>query len=146
MKQLLTRLRFFFSRTRRGELDEELQFHIEQSIQANIAAEMSPQKAHRQAMIAFGGVERAREEVHEQHPRWWIGTVQQDVRYDFRGFRRNPLPTITVIAKPSIMTRNWQQPDWPNFRWDRPRISAAEEQFLLGAALPSASTLAGTLA
>jgi Fic family protein len=30
------------------------------------------------------------------------------------------------------MTWNWQQPDWPNFKWDRSRISAAEEQFLLG--------------
>ncbi len=30
------------------------------------------------------------------------------------------------------MTWNWQLPDWPNFKWDRSRISAAEEQFLLG--------------
>jgi Fic family protein len=31
------------------------------------------------------------------------------------------------------MTWNWQQPDWPKFHWARSRISAAEEQFLLGA-------------
>jgi len=31
------------------------------------------------------------------------------------------------------MTWNWQSPDWPNFKWDRSRISGAEEQFLLGA-------------
>jgi Fic family protein len=31
------------------------------------------------------------------------------------------------------MTWNWQQTDWPNFEWDRSRISAAEDQFLLGA-------------
>ena len=31
------------------------------------------------------------------------------------------------------MTWNWQQPDRPNFNWDRSPISAAEEQFLLGA-------------
>src|SRR5580698_2163232 len=31
------------------------------------------------------------------------------------------------------MTWNWQQPDWPNFKWDHSRISAAEEQFVLGA-------------
>jgi len=29
------------------------------------------------------------------------------------------------------MAWNWEQPDWPNFKWDRLRISAAEEQFLL---------------
>ena len=31
------------------------------------------------------------------------------------------------------MSWNWQSPDWPNFAWERSRISAAEEQFLLGA-------------
>ncbi len=31
------------------------------------------------------------------------------------------------------MTWNWQNPDWPNFTWDRTKITAAEEQFLLGA-------------
>jgi Fic family protein len=31
------------------------------------------------------------------------------------------------------MTWNWQNPDWPNFKWDRSRMSAPEEQFLLGA-------------
>src|ERR1035438_2666210 len=31
------------------------------------------------------------------------------------------------------MTWNWQNPDWPNFKWDRSRMAAAEEQFLVGA-------------
>ena len=31
------------------------------------------------------------------------------------------------------MTWNWQDPDWPNFEWDRARMATAEEQFLLGA-------------
>lgn len=29
MREFLTRMRFFFSRSRQGELDEELQFHLE---------------------------------------------------------------------------------------------------------------------
>jgi Fic family protein len=29
------------------------------------------------------------------------------------------------------MTWNWQKPDWPNFRWDRARLEAAEKQFLV---------------
>jgi hypothetical protein len=29
------------------------------------------------------------------------------------------------------MTWNWQQPDWPRFLWDRPRLETAEKQFLL---------------
>ena len=30
------------------------------------------------------------------------------------------------------MPWNWQNPDWPNFTWDRTKIANAEEQFLLG--------------
>jgi Fic family protein len=30
------------------------------------------------------------------------------------------------------MTWNWQNPDWPNFVWDRNRLLAAEQQFLVG--------------
>jgi predicted permease len=59
---------------------------------------MTADEARRQAMIEFGGVERAREQCYEQRPGWWIGTVAQDVRYALRGFRRNPVFTIAVIA------------------------------------------------
>ena len=31
------------------------------------------------------------------------------------------------------MLWNWEQPDWPNFTWDRSRFVQAEEQFLRGA-------------
>jgi len=30
------------------------------------------------------------------------------------------------------MVWNWQQPDWPAFTWDRSRLEAAEQQFLIG--------------
>lgn len=31
------------------------------------------------------------------------------------------------------MTWNWQQPDWPNFAWDKARFAKAEERYLLEA-------------
>jgi Fic family protein len=31
------------------------------------------------------------------------------------------------------MMWNWQKPDWPHFKWDKARLSHAEEQFLLEA-------------
>jgi predicted permease len=98
MKALLTRLKFLAFRRPAEELDEELRFHVEQSTEANIAAGMTVQEARRQALIEFGGVERAREQCYEQQPGWWMGTVEQDVRYALRGFRRNPMFTIAVIA------------------------------------------------
>lgn len=33
------------------------------------------------------------------------------------------------------MVWNWQSEDWPDFRWDRARVSAAEEQFVLGSGI-----------
>ncbi len=98
INEFLTRLRFLLSRRRGGELDAELQFHIEESIQAGIANGITPEEARRRALIQFGGFERTREQCHEQHPRWWMATVLQDLRYALRGFRRNPLFTATVIA------------------------------------------------
>jgi putative ABC transport system permease protein len=43
------------------------------------------------------GVARRRDERERQRPRWWLGTVAQDVRYALRGFRRNPLFTLSVL-------------------------------------------------
>jgi putative ABC transport system permease protein len=91
-------LRLLLIRRKPGELDEELRFHVEQSVERYVAAGMTPDEARRQAMVEFGGIERTREQCHEQRPGWWMGTVAQDVRYAFRGFRRNPLFTVTVLA------------------------------------------------
>jgi len=96
--EFFSRVRFLISRRRPRDLDEELAFHVEQSTQRNIAGGMAPEEARRQAMVEFGGVERAREECHEQRPGWWLGTVAQDIRYALRGFRRNPVFTLTVLA------------------------------------------------
>ncbi|HLY41942.1 MAG TPA: ABC transporter permease [Terracidiphilus sp.] len=95
--ELLTRLRFLFSRKEPGEMGQELQFHVEQAIAEKMAAGVSAAEARRQALVEFGGIERTREQCTQQRPGWWIGTVAQDVRYALRGFRRNPLFTISVI-------------------------------------------------
>ena len=95
--ELLNRLRFLILRRDRSERDEELRFHIEQSIASKRAAGLSAFEARRQALIEFGGIEPTREECDRQHPGWWIGSVFQDVRHAFRGFRRNPLFTLSVL-------------------------------------------------
>jgi putative ABC transport system permease protein len=97
LNELLTRLRFLVTRKAHREVDDELQFHLDQQIRANIAAGLPPQEAQRQAVIAFGGVERAREECHQQRPGYHIETLVQDARYAMRGFRRNPIFTVTIV-------------------------------------------------
>ena len=56
--ELLKRLRFLILRKKLTELDEELQFHLERAIAANISAGMTPVEARRQALIEFGGIVR----------------------------------------------------------------------------------------
>ena len=69
--ELLTRLRFLVLRKKPSELDEELSFHLEQSIAAKQAAGLNATEARRQAMIEFGGVERTREQCAETTP-WMV--------------------------------------------------------------------------
>ncbi len=96
--EFLVRLRFLILRKKRSEFDDELRFHIEQSIAQKVAAGLNASEARRLALIEFGGVERAREQCEEQRPGWWISTVLLDARYALRGFRRNPVFSISVVA------------------------------------------------
>src|SRR5438132_8499136 len=98
MREFLTRLRFFMSRKRPVDLDDELQFHLDQSTQTNITAGMTPEEARRRAGIAFGGIERTGEQCFEQRPGWLLEAVLQDVHYAVRWLRRNPIFTFAVIA------------------------------------------------
>jgi putative ABC transport system permease protein len=98
LKEWLTRVRFLMTRKNHAEVDAELKFHLEQQTAANVAAGLEPGEARRQAILAFGGVERAREQCREQRPGYRIETLLQDVRYSFRGFRRNPIFTMTVVV------------------------------------------------
>jgi putative ABC transport system permease protein len=96
------RLRRLVLRREEPELDEELAFHLDQLTDENIAAGMSPNEARRQARIAFGGVERSRQECRDTRPGFWMDRLLQDVRYALRGFRRNPLFTLTILVTLTI--------------------------------------------
>ena len=89
-REALSRLRFVFAAKSRTEVDEELQFHVERQIEANIAAGMPEDEARRQAAIAFGGREAAREQCREQRPSWSLELLLRDLRFAFRGLLRNP--------------------------------------------------------
>jgi putative ABC transport system permease protein len=100
LREWASRLRFLLSRraqSDQADLDEELQFHLRQSIDRKIAAGLTAKQAQREAALEFGGLEQAREETYRQRPGWFLETLRQDVRYAMRGFGRNPAFTITVL-------------------------------------------------
>ena len=78
------------------ELDEEMRFHLEMETQQNIRAGMSPEEARRQARLAFGGVDRYREEVRDERGTRWLVDLGQDVRFAGRSLRRRA--GFTAIA------------------------------------------------
>ncbi|HTD56615.1 MAG TPA: permease prefix domain 1-containing protein, partial [Silvibacterium sp.] len=95
----LSRLSFLFSGKSRAEVDEELQYHIEREIEANVAAGMSENEARRRALIAFGGRESVREQCREQRPSWSLELLMLDLRFALRGLLRNPgLASVAVIT------------------------------------------------
>lgn len=99
LHETFTRLRFFFTGKSRTTVDEELQFHIDREIEANIAAGLSPTEARRRALLAFGGRERAREQCREQRPSWSFEMFLRDLRYGLRGLLHNPgFSTVTVLT------------------------------------------------
>jgi len=80
------------------ELDLELRDHIERETKANIGRGMSPKEARRASLVAFGGVERFREETRDTRALRWVDTTLQDLRYALRGLRRAPAFAFVAIA------------------------------------------------
>lgn len=95
--ELWSRMKFFLLGRRRRDVDEELAFHLERERQANLARGLSPEEARRQAAIAFGSRERAREECREQRPGFWLESLTRDLKYGLRGLWRNPGFTAMAV-------------------------------------------------
>lgn len=79
------------------QLDAELQEHLRQLIQENLAAGMAPEEARRQAQLAFGHVESTKEALRDLQPAEWLQSIAADVRYALRKLRVSPVFTAVAI-------------------------------------------------
>ena len=95
--ELLRRLRALVTRERLDEgLDEEIQFHLDQQIEKNRRAGMSPSEARRQALVRFGGVTQARERTRDEFRAAHLENLARDVRFGWRALQRSPGFLATV--------------------------------------------------
>jgi putative ABC transport system permease protein len=82
------------------EIDEELQFHVDEAIRANLAAGMTEAQARRDALRRFGSRAGTRERTRDANVLVQLERLWQDFKYGTRAFARNP--SLTAIAVASI--------------------------------------------
>jgi predicted permease len=88
-----------FARRRQIEAEaaEELQFHLDHEIAANVARGMSSAEAKQAALRAFGGVTQTQEAVREIRT-MWLDSVWYDTRHAVRSLRRSPVFTAVALV------------------------------------------------
>ncbi len=107
MHRVMDRLRWRWrSLVHGGELDaamkRELQLHLDEQIDENVAAGMSRDEARASAMRALGPVARIEEECRDTRRVAFVENLTQDLRYTLRSLRRQPLlvfaATLSIAA------------------------------------------------
>jgi predicted permease len=78
-------------------MDREIQFHIEELAQANIARGMTPAEARRQALLDFGGREQVKQTVREVHLNAVAEGTVSNLKAAWRFLRKSPSFSFAVI-------------------------------------------------
>jgi putative ABC transport system permease protein len=83
-------------------LDEEIRFHIDQQIEKNIRAGMTPEEARRAAHIRFGGVERTVEYTRDQFRFAAFHDFARDLKIAARMWKRSRGAAVVAILTLAI--------------------------------------------
>jgi predicted permease len=98
LQRLTLRLRSLVLRDQTArEVDDELQFHIEREIAERVKQGMTSEQARTQALRAFGGMQRYKEEVRDAQGFAMWDQLRQDLAYAARTALRNPGFTAIVV-------------------------------------------------
>ncbi len=97
LDRAILRLRALFRGTQLdASLRHEIRVHLEEQIEENIAAGMSPRQARAAAIRAFGGVSRIEEECRDTRRVSVLQNLAHDLRYTWRSLARQPLLVLAA--------------------------------------------------
>ncbi len=105
LDKLLMQLKMLLRRDRAGkQLEDELQFHLDQQVAENLAAGMSAEEARHAALRSFGNLAAMRDQAHDTWSWQWLELLLCDVRVSIRTLVRTPGFSVLAILVMSLGT------------------------------------------
>jgi putative ABC transport system permease protein len=99
LRTIPLRLRSLFRRARvEQDLDDELQFHVEQQAATFISQGVAPAEARARALRTIGGIEHRKQECRDARGVGLVEDVLRDARYAVRTLRRNRAFSAGALA------------------------------------------------
>jgi putative ABC transport system permease protein len=146
---LLLRVKAILRRRKMDEeLDEELQSHLELQTRKHLISGLGLDEAKQQARIDFGVVELAKENCRDERRVNVADNLFQDLRYAFRGFRREPMLALVAMLTlaiciganttvfslvNTIILRPLPYPDSDRLYWLSERMGRDQNEISIGA-------------
>jgi macrolide transport system ATP-binding/permease protein len=130
------RLRSFFRRNQVDqELQDELRDHLEQQIQENLAAGMSPEDARYSALRTLGGMTQIEQQCRDARGGSVIEDLVQDLRYGLRQLGRSPgFSALAILCLTLGIGANTAVFSWIEGILFRPYPAVAHQEKLLALA------------
>jgi putative ABC transport system permease protein len=98
LDKLRLRFRSVFRRGRvEAALEDELRFHLDELVNEDIAAGMTPEEARRSALRSMGRLTTIQEECRDMRGTKWMDDFLRDLAYAWRSFTRNPMFFVSAI-------------------------------------------------